>query len=322
MSKRIFLYICSLLLCIGLAAPAYGWNDIGHMTVAFLAYQQLSPTARARVNDLLKKNPKHDEWMQSLPASASPEDKDMMIFVIAATWADQIKRDHDYTADGSAHGDNPEGSENPTQNTGYDDKKMHKYWHFIDTPFSQDGSALPDTPSPNAQTQIAAFRAVLASDSSDDLKSYDLSWLLHLVGDVHQPLHCATRVSATAPDGDAGGNRVKLSCSGCSSELHAFWDGLLGQSRPSLVEEVNSVIRSAPNLPDADATLAAKSKEQDWVDESFQEAKQAVYKIPIGRGQGPFQLTTAYKTVAKRLAIQRVTLAGARLANLLNNELR
>jgi hypothetical protein len=51
---------------------------------------------------------------------------------------------------------------------------------------------------------------VLASTPNDPnldkLKSYDLPWLLHLVGDVHQPLHSTTRVSATKPDGDNGGN--------------------------------------------------------------------------------------------------------------------
>jgi len=47
-------------------------------------------------------------------------------------------------------------------------------------------------------------------ESEDDLKSHDLSWLLHLVGDLHQALHCTTRVGQTQPDADAGGNRVTL----------------------------------------------------------------------------------------------------------------
>ena len=99
---------------------------------------------------------------------------------------------------------------------------------FIDTPFSTDGTALPAIPTLNAQERIALFRQVLASTSGDPLKSYDLVWPLHLVGDIHQPLHASTRVSATDPDGDAGGNTVKLDCTRC--ELHAFWDGLLGTS--------------------------------------------------------------------------------------------
>jgi len=76
----------------------------------------------------------------------------------------------------------------------------HKYWHFVDKPFSKDGTThFPELPIPNAQTQIDAFRAVLASNADDALKSYDLVWLLHLVGDVHQPLHASSRVSRAAP---------------------------------------------------------------------------------------------------------------------------
>src|ERR1043166_6837010 len=80
------------------------------------------------------------------------------------------------------------------------------------------GPPPPPVPVPNAQTRITDFRAVLASDSPDLLKSYDLSWLLHLVGDVHQPLHCASLVSHAKPDGDSGGNGVKLS--GTPNNLH------------------------------------------------------------------------------------------------------
>src|SRR5690348_14084820 len=79
---------------------------------------------------------------------------------------------------------------------------------------------------PNAQERIALFRTVLASSSPDELKSYDLVWLLHIVGDIHQPLHASTRVRQPDPDGDAGGNLVKLDCAKC--ELHFFWDDLLG----------------------------------------------------------------------------------------------
>jgi len=90
-------------------------------------------------------------------------------------------------------------------------------------------------PHPNAQTQIAAFRAVLASISNDPnldkLKSYDLSWLLHLIGDVHQPLRSTTRVSTTKPDGDDGGNGVKLTS---PANLHTFWDDVLGGGNASL----------------------------------------------------------------------------------------
>jgi len=291
------------------------------MAVAYLAYQKLTPQAQQRANDLIKLNPKFSEWSGWVPANASPADKNMMVFMLAATWPDEIKGDPSYTKDGSDNGNRPDGSPDRGANKGYGDKLMHKYWHFVDTPFTTDGTPLPPIPTPNAQERIALFRSVLASGSNDALKSYDLTWLLHLVGDVHQPLHCATRVSSTATNGDSGGNAVKVSCTGCPTELHAFWDDLLGADESPQTMLI-LVIKAAKKLPAAEPALAAKSGEKDWIAESFQAAQQAVYKSPVGAGNGPFSLNSAYKKGAKKLAGKRIALAGARLANLINNELK
>ena len=107
--------------------------------------------------------------------------------------------------------------------------------YFVDTPFSQDNSDASSmtVSTPDAETQIAVFRGVLRSNAASALKSYDLVWLLHLIGDVHQPLHCATRISKTHPKGDAGGNDVGFCTAGaaaCNGKLHSYWDGVLGTS--------------------------------------------------------------------------------------------
>jgi S1/P1 nuclease len=320
MAKRILLVIGTLLLAGGLGVPAYGWNSYGHMAVAYVAYQNLTPAAKARVKVLLSLNPKYSQWVGWVPTTASAADKDMMVFMLAAQWADEIKGDSTYNDDGSNGGNTPDGAPS-SQNTGYTDLLRHRYFHFVDTPFTNDGSALPAIPTPNAQERIALFRGVLASTSDDKLKSYDLTWLLHLVGDVHQPLHCATRVSNADPGGDNGGNKVKLNCSGCAKELHAFWDDLLGAGA-SAQAVIKPVIKAAKKLPAADAVLAAKSDEKDWIAESFQVAQQTVYQPPVAAGDGPFSLTTAYQNKAKTLAKQRIALAGVRLANLINTELK
>ena len=317
MKTKVLGVVLGLVLVLG--EQAFGWNEQGHMSVAYVAYKQLTPATRERVNALLKLNPKYNDWAatvsQQVP-NASAGDKDLMIFMIAATWADQIKRDSTYTKEGGQNGNRPDGSPDPGKNTGYDDLLMHKYWHFIDTPFTTDGTTLPTIPTPNAQERIALFRGVLASTTATDaLKSYDLTWLLHLVGDIHQPLHASTRVSSTDPDGDAGGNLVKLDCAKC--QLHAFWDDLLGKQN-----DLKTVTKAARKLPKSNAELAAKSDEKDWIAESFQEAQQTVYSAPIAEGDGPFTLTTQYKKNAGKLAKQRVALAGTRLANLLNTELK
>ena len=310
-----------LLLAVSLLAasgpPARAWNDRGHMTVAYLAYQRLRPATRDRVNRLLKLNPQWSEWAASVDRQVpggSAEDRNMMIFMIAATWADTIKRNPAYQSDGSQGGNRPAGSPDAGGNTGYADHLMHKYWHFVDTPFARDGTPLPEIPTPNVGERIRLFRKVLASPSPDELKSYDLIWLLHLVGDVHQPLHAATRVSSALPDGDAGGNLVKLDCARC--ELHFFWDDLLGSE-----SDLESVLAGAQKLPKAKAALVRKMDEREWIRESFREAQRAVYTPPVGAGNGPFALSPAYRGKALALAEERVALAGARLANLLNAEL-
>jgi hypothetical protein len=298
--------------------PASAWNDRGHMSVGYIAYKRLRPATRDRVNVLLKLNPKYYDWAgkvdKQMP-NATPDDKNLMIFMLATTWADEIKRDRGYKQDGAQGGNRPDGSPDPGKNTGYDDLLMHKYWHFIDTPFSTDGTPLPPIPTPNAQERIALFRTVLASSGPDELKSYDLVWLLHIVGDIHQPLHASTRVSQPDPAGDAGGNLVKLGCAKC--ELHFFWDDLLGMQN-----DLKTMVKGARKLPKAKASLVEKMHEKDWVAESFQEAQQTVYAPPVGPGNGPYALTLEYKKAAGKLAKQRVALAGARLAKLLNEELK
>src|SRR6266481_6984794 len=195
LSRRVAL-LAVVTLATGIAAPAHAWNDAGHMAVAYVAYQQLTPATRDRVKQLLKLNPDYRGW---LPKGTAVKDRDRIRFMIASTWADDIKRKDGYQDDGSANGDRPDGASS-RRNIGYADHLRHKYWHFVDMPFTRDGTPLPTVPRPNARTQIAAFRAVLASTKPDPLKSYDLVWLLHLVGDVHQPLHCATRVRRSDPE--------------------------------------------------------------------------------------------------------------------------
>jgi hypothetical protein len=299
--------------------PSRAWDGFGHMAVAYLAYQQLTPATQATVNALLKLNPDHANWEAAVPAGTSPADKDRIVFMVASTWPDQIKGESNYHNDGpDPHGEVPPPGVTPDgQNIGYSDFARHRYWHFVDTPFTQDGSTLPPIPSPNAQTQIAVFRTTLASPSAtDDLKSYDLTWLLHLVGDVHQPLHSTTRVSSADPNGDRGGNNVTLQSSG-ASELHAFWDDVLGPNKPPAAK----VIAFASALPAPDPTLAAVADEKVWIAESAQAGQQDVYVSPIGPTDGPFTLTPTYKTNAKAVATDRVNLAGARLAALLNTAL-
>jgi S1/P1 nuclease len=312
MNRLVILLLCWCALPI---ASAHAWWDAGHMLVAAVAWNKMKPATRARAAQLLTLNPLYGWLIRGAPAGL----EDQFAFIRAATWADEIKKRRGYKSDGPDHGDRPPPGPEASQNIGYTDHFRHKYWHFVDTPFSPDGTPLIDPSTPNAQTQIAAFRAALSSDASDDIKSYDLVWLLHLVGDVHQPLHATSRFTQGAPQGDAGGNDVAISCSNnCgANELHAFWDGLFGNGR-----NPQDAIDGAPQLADPDPQLAAIADEAVWIQESFAAAQASVYVPPIDQGSPPFALDDPYAAQALALAQQRVALAGVRLANLLDQALQ
>src|SRR5262245_34676056 len=111
------------------------------MIAAFIAYQHLADSARTRANALIKQNPFLKDWLKQIPDGTSEKDKDLMLFMIAATFADQIKFDQRYVEDGlpGSRGNRPEGRSS-SLNVGYADHLKHKYWHFIDKPFSNDGN--------------------------------------------------------------------------------------------------------------------------------------------------------------------------------------
>jgi hypothetical protein len=116
---------------------------------------------------------------------------------------------------------------------------------------------------------------VLASNQANALKSYDLSWLLHIVGDVHQPLHCTARFGHAHPHGDAGGNLVTVCDHGCEA-LHKFWDDVLGTS-----DDPADALALAQSLQPVSPALANVSNANQWIQESFTAARQTVYHAPV-----------------------------------------
>jgi hypothetical protein len=308
-----------------LANPLFGWNSFGHMVVASVAYRNLDSQTRDQVDKLLALNPYFKtKWAKLIPRGTASDDRKRLIFMLAATWPDAIKSDNDYHNDGSRGGDAPDGTE-PTRNTGYDDFNRHKYWHFVDNAFAQDGTDASSftTPSPNAATEIDAFRAILRSDAEPSLKSYDLVWLLHLIGDVHQPLHCTTRLASDAAQGDNGGNDEIFCGAGAKSctdesktKLHAFWDDILGVSNSVAAADKFAAGLDVPDVSNSDLADA-----NSWIQESFLLAQNSVYVDPVGAGNGPFQATEQYTADARALAKKQVALAGGRLAGVLKADL-
>jgi S1/P1 Nuclease len=269
----------------------------------------------------------------------SPANQAKSDFMAAATAPDAIKSDHSFVSDG----DDADAAPQAGINVGFTDNLMHKYWHFSDTFFLAPGvpGTPPQTPRVNAQERIRLFRQTIASNQAPDpLKAYDLVWLLHIVGDVHQPLHDVSRITANDPGGDQGGNKVKLcltSQNSCHTKLHGYWDDVLGtgndvmdaikaacslefpESSDARSGCIDGNISQTPVRPDRSAT----TDEAVWVSEGVSLAKSVAYKFPpIGEEDGPFPIDQTYKSAAQAAARQQVLLAGARLADLLNNELK
>jgi hypothetical protein len=288
---------------------AQAWHAAGHMMTAAVAWEQMTPAARKRASELLKLNPDYDTWIKGVSAAA----RDKTAFVRAATWPDDIKNKS--THPGSVDdGEEPTGP-NAAANIGYSDKLMHKYWHYVDLPFSPDGTTLKDPKNPNAETQIKTFRDTIAAGASDDVKSYDTAWLIHLVGDVHQPLHATSRFTKLNPNGDEGGNLVKIKCSpSCGNNLHSFWDGQFDANKTP-----KDAIAAAAKLKKATGTAAAKTDPHVWITESFAIARKTAYGKPIGTTNKTVTITPAYKKAAAAIGRQRVALGGARLAKLFND---
>ena len=329
-------FVVGLLLC-GLSAPAFAWGNKGHQTVAYIAYQKLDDAVRKHADHLVSLNPCFKEW-QSEVSSLAQADQAAALFMLAATWPDKIKLmsydcqpKHKFIVDGGVppggHAisiDFPPSSPAAFQNIGYADKRRHQYWHFIDVPFSNDGTAVDPMASPNALTEILLLTSAIHSNESDPLKSYDMVWIEHLVGDVHQPLHDSSRFTANHPHGDAGGN-LTLFCEGsaCISKLHGFWDGLPGSGDlQSAIDLGKDLMQSLPE-PSADAVNA--DDPLAWVTDGFQKAKDISYAAPVmpdTAGSSPQSLDDAYRNQAKETMRSQVLLAGHRLAALLNHDLK
>jgi hypothetical protein len=254
--------------------------------------------------------------LEHVPAA----DRQAGTFLKAATWPDEIKSIYQDKSN------KPHHLPTDAQNIGYADCLQHRYWHFDDLPFSTDGTPLQNPEEPNAVTEIRTLSAALADPTtSNDVKSYDLAWLLHIVGDIHQPLHATSRFTQADVDGDAGGNGVQLcvrgkKCSDRFNSLHAFWDDALGNS-----ESVHSALALAcvtpaatfHCLPDPNQAALQVSDPGQWAQESFELAKTVAYGAPIGPGKGPYYVTANYRKRVGSTAEKQVALAGARLAKLI-----
>ena len=153
-------------------------------------------------------------------------------------------------------------------------------------------------------------------------KQRALKFLVHFVGDIHQPLHCAD-------DGDRGGNDkwFRFYPGGPQKRyvwvnLHGFWDNLLQEKAVENPRRLAS--RLEKGVSPQDEREWSRGKAADWAYESFQIAKKEIY---LELSEGPLRekdrwgkdLPLGYGSEKKREIVDRqLRKAGLRLAWLLN----
>jgi hypothetical protein len=140
-------------------------------------------------------------------------------------------------------------------------------------------------------------------------KTEALMFLIHFVGDMHQPLHCSD-------NHDKGGNDIKLEFNGRQTNLHSVWDG-------GILARMGTEDALLPVLSAASAKHAKKWRRgsiEDWAEQIHRVAEKDVY------GQLPKTNTIAidarYEEMAHAVIRRQLEEAGARLAVVLNQTLR
>jgi hypothetical protein len=178
-----------IVLALGLvlaASPALAWDALGHEVIARIAWEHMKPETRAKAVALLRAAPA-DADLASLAAD------DRELFQRAATWPD-IVRDEAF----------------PARHAKY----HHSNWHYTNYFWELDESGRPrdvDRLRPqdvNIVERLQALERSVADPGRDaSERAVDLAWILHLGGDIHQPLHASARVTSTEPEGDRGVGR-------------------------------------------------------------------------------------------------------------------
>lgn len=176
-------------------------------------------------------------------------------------------------------------------------------WHFISIDDNETLETTARDPNGDVLEAIQRFTAVLRDpQASRESKQEALKFLVHFVGDIHQPLHVGRRA-------DRGGNSIKVSLFGQETNLHSVWDaGLIDAEKLSFTEFTAFI--DHPTLREIQAWQSATPA--DWANES-KAVRDRVYQI----GDGKLSYDYDYGEIP--LIKQRLLQAGVRLAGLLNS---
>jgi S1/P1 Nuclease len=308
----VLLALCAL----GFVPSAHAWGCKGHETIALIAEQHLSAHARAMAIQILEAAP-IDPALRRFCGNQA-----LGPFADSSTWADDVR---------------------PARPETYD-------WHFIDIPLGAKNANLEQYCPPDGcvTKAILAQLAVLRDPRATPAQRGDaLRFVIHFVGDLHQPLHATT-------NDDEGGNCVPLAYYGEAPQetnpqaesyrpnLHGIWDTDIlerwsgGKTPEQVATELQ--MQFAAKFP---GWLAGKTDVWAWAWESKEAAKSIVYgKLPVKIAiERPTPVKTcaddnhianrmlalhetigdSYQSAAALVVEQRLTLAGGHLAAILNS---
>ena len=310
MSKKIKITVLFSFLFVFASVSVKAWDDAGHNTTAYIAWSQMSPQARERAFKILMSAPEDaDLSVFYLQDSRSADIKKRELFMIAATWAD-IVRDRKFK------------------------NRFEKYhrsnWHYDDTFWTFENGQVKILPNPNedggkAVEKLVEFdKALKDAAVSDEEKAIALAWILHLGGDIHQPLHTSARITELEPKGDHGGNLFSLTPKDTpreqSENLHWFWDSILGRIVPrndmSDAEYISLLGDSIMNkYPQAEMQNRLETENfRHWQEGSFKLATSEVFSPDLVRYEKP---SAKYRRNAFKVSEEQMALAGYRLGAML-----
>lgn len=282
-----------------LPLPALAWNAAGHRLVASIAWDQLDEHTRSELSQLLRSHPDYARWLRR----TGDDQTGRGAFIEASTWPDDIRKDtRFYSA----------GIDNPTATLpGFPDMERRRDWHYLNRPL--DDALGNQTVSGLLDKQLVALAKIIGSTSAPQIERvYALPWLIHLIGDAHQPLHTSIRLDADGKWDKLGSGMTVINpfnSRKSSSTLHTFWDDLPGPPwlrGERLTAASQALIASYPH--------PAHSTSGQWINESWRIARKSAY--PPGAENVPTISEEFYEN-ARKIANQRIAEAGYRLADLL-----
>lgn len=290
------------------SSPAYAWDELGHRVVARVAWDHMSPRAQAAAVRLLTNAPANS-GIPALASDVTGPDHGRELFIMAAYWPDLI-RSRGVIGNAYAHAD----------------------WHYVNFFWQQDTPGGPVVNRPDKGTdgqlvvQLPRLAATLADASAtDSARSVALAWILHLVGDAHQPMHNSARITPQDPNGDRGGNLFLLGGIYPRNNLHAYWDALIGFSVPwrGARDEAGYVGRVSAALAGRYTPAWSRGRlfpgeYERWSREGVAIAQRTLYPAWLVRGQ---PAPARYQPLAWSTAQPRLALAGYRIADLLDRTL-